>query len=188
MKDLLHQSDVHQLVGDAYRSLVSAGAAGTQLYEQAQLPGLPDGAKEWSLGVGNPVAWARLSAGEDVLDIGSGGGIDTLLAAHAVGAQGSAIGVDFLPEMVERGMRHADQAGLANATFVQGEMEALPLPDGSVDVVVSNGVVNLSPRKTRVLYEIARVLRAGGRISLADIIIDEDLPTEILTHPSAWAG
>lgn len=188
MGDMMHKSEVQALVRGAYGAIESPHAAGAVLYREEQLTGLPAGAQEWSLGVGNPVAWAGLRPGDDVLDLGCGGGIDLILAAKAVGPEGRAIGLDFLPEMVERSRRHAAESGAGNVEVLEGEMEAIPLPDASVDVVVSNGVVNLSARKTRVLYEIARVLRPGGRVCLTDIVIEEDLPTEIYVHPSAWAG
>ena len=188
MKDLLHQEDVRDLVRDAYRGIDSPAAAGAVLYDPGQLAAIPDGAEEWSMGVGNPVRWAQPQPGEDVVDVGCGGGIDSVLAGRTVGPDGTVTGVDLLPEMVQRARQHAVEAGLSNCRFVQGEMEALPLEDDTADVLVSNGVVNLSPRKTRALYEIYRVLRSGGRISLADIVVDTDLPTEIMTHPSAWAG
>jgi arsenite methyltransferase len=111
-------------------------------------------------------------------------------SARAVGSQGSVVGVDFLPEMVRRATRAASAASDAglNVRFVVGEIEALPLPDASADVVISNGVVNLSPRKVRVLAEAFRVLRPGGRIAIVDLILEHDLPPEIQTHPAAWAG
>lgn len=188
MKDLLHQDDVRDLVRDAYRGIDTPAGAGTVLYGDGELADLPDGAQEWSMGVGNPVRWAGLRPGEDVVDVGCGGGIDTMLAARAVGPHGTVTGVDLLPEMVDRARHHAAQASLANCRFVEGQMEALPLANDSADVLVSNGVVNLSPRKARALLEFHRVVRSGGRISLADIVVDTDLPTEIMTHPSAWAG
>ncbi len=101
---------------------------------------------------------------------------------------GRAIGLDILPEMLERGAMHAREASLTNVEWLRGEIENIPLPDASVDVVVSNGVVNLSPRKSRVLFEAFRVLRRGGRISVADIIVEDDLPPEVIVDPQAWAG
>ena len=141
-----------------------------------------------ALGVGNPVRHAGLHPGEDVVDLGSGGGIDCLLAAQAVGPLGSVVGVDFLGDMVTRATRAASEAGLSNVRFVEGLMEMGPLPDASVDVVISNGVVNLSPRKVRVLAEAFRVLRPGGRLAVVDLVLEHDLPAEIQTHPAAWAG
>lgn len=139
--------------------------------------------------MGNPVLHAGLRPGETVLDLGSGGGIDTILAAHEVGPTGRAIGIDLLDEMVERARGHAREAGVDGWTeFRRGEMEDIPLPDASVDVVISNGVINLSPRKSRVLAEIHRVLRSGGRMCVADLTVEDDLPPEILTSDAAWAG
>jgi arsenite methyltransferase len=124
-----------------------------------------------------------------VLDVGSGGGIDSIMAARRVGPTGRAIGLDMLDEMRERASANAAEAGVAEWTqFIPGEMEAIPLGDGSVDVVISNGVLNLSARKSRALAEIHRVLRPGGRLCVADLVVDDDLPPEILTSDSAWAG
>lgn len=189
MKDFMHKAEVQQLVGSAYRRIEGPQGPGLQRYDAEQLATLPAGARDWSLGVANPIAWADLRAGDVVLDLGSGGGIDTILAAASVPA-GRAIGLDLLPEMCRRGRRHAREAGAGNVHFVAGEMEAIPLPDASVDVIVSNGVVNLSARKMRVLFECARVLRPGGRLCLADLTLEdsEALPAEVLTHPAAWAG
>ena len=132
---------------------------------------------------------AELRPGETVLDLGSGGGMDTILAAHEVGPTGRAIGIDLLDEMVERAAVHARDAAVDGWTeFRRAEMEDIPLPDGSVDVVISNGVINLSPRKSRVLAEIHRVLKPGGRLCVADLTVEEDLPPEILTSDAAWAG
>ncbi len=188
MTDLMHKAEIQQLVRDAYRAITTPAAAGAVLYDAAQLAELPPTAEEWSLGVGNPVAWAGLRPGQVVLDLGSGAGIDTILAARRTAPTGQAIGLDFLPEMCARGRANAASAGVTNVDFVQGEMEAIPLKGASVDVVVSNGVINLSARKTRVLAECFRVLRPGGRLCVADVTVEEDLPPQILTHPSAWAG
>jgi ubiquinone/menaquinone biosynthesis C-methylase UbiE len=124
-----------------------------------------------------------------VADLGCGAGIDILLAAQEVGPEGRAIGVDFLDEMVTRARRFAEQAGLDHDEFHQAEMEDLPLEDDSVDVIICNGAINLSARKSRVLAEAHRILRPGGRLSVADLTIREkELPPEVLTRPSAWAG
>ncbi len=123
-----------------------------------------------------------------MLDLGCGGGIDTILAAHAVAPGGRAIGLDMLPQMLEVAARHATEAGVTNIEWLHGDLEAIPLSDASVNVAVSNGVVNLSPRKSRVFAEVHRVLRSGGRMVVADIVADDDLPPEVLTNPAAWAG
>jgi arsenite methyltransferase len=159
------------------------------LYSDVELAELPRGAVDWALGVGNPVRYAFLQPGEVVLDIGSGAGIDTILAARRVGPEGKAIGLDIVPEMSERARAHAAEAGVdAWTEFRLGEMEQIPLPDAAVDVVISNGVLNLSARKSRALAEICRVLKPGGRISLADLTVEGELPPEIANDQSAWAG
>jgi arsenite methyltransferase len=190
-RDLLHQEQIREVVRRAYSELPSGGgrAVVEKLYSPAELLDMPAGAVDWALGVGNPIRSAGLKPGEVVLDVGSGGGIDTILAARAVGPTGRAIGIDLLAEMCERASSHAREAGVAEWTaFRRGEMEAIPLPDESVDVATSNGVINLSSRKSRAIAEIHRVLRSGGRLCVADLVVDEDLPPEILTSDSAWAG
>ena len=188
-KDLMYKDETQQLVADAYRALDGPGGPATRFYTEAQLANVPEGARQWALGVGNPVAWAGLHDGEVVADLGCGAGIDTLLAADAVAPTGRAIGVELLPEMVQRARAHASDMDSLNVAFHQAEMESLPLPDASVDVVISNGAINLSARKSRVLAEAHRVLRPGGRMCVADLTLsEEELPTEILIHPSAWAG
>jgi arsenite methyltransferase len=190
-EDLLFQSEIKEVVRKAYAG-IDAGAgrpAAQRLYSDAELGALPNSAIDWALGVGNPVRHADLQPGEVVLDVGCGAGIDTILAAKAVGPSGRATGLDLLEEMCERARAHAQEAGVAEWTeFVRGEMEDIPLPDASVDVVISNGVINLSPRKSRVLAEIRRVLRPGGRISVADLTVNDELPTELQTNDAAWAG
>jgi arsenite methyltransferase len=190
-EDLLFQSEIKEVVRKAYTD-IDAGAgrpAAQRLYTEAELGALPPSAVDWALGVGNPVRHAALQPGETVLDVGCGAGIDTILAARAVGPTGRAIGLDLLEEMCERARGHAREAGVAEWTeFVRGEMEDIPLPDASVDVVISNGVINLSPRKSRVLAEIRRVLRPGGRLSVADLTVNDELPTELQTNDAAWAG
>ena len=187
--DYLQQDAIRAAVRHTYAEVRPTDRAVAEHYYSAdELDGLPDETIRMALGVGNPVRRAGLVAGETVLDLGSGGGIDCLLAARAVGPTGSVIGIDFLPEMTERATRAATTAGLGNVRFVQGEIEALPLPDATVDVVISNGVINLSPRKVRVLAEAFRVLRPGGRLAVTDLVLEHDLPPEITTHPAAWAG
>lgn len=187
--DLLAQQAIKQSVRQAYRDVIGkASAAAERLYDPEQLALLPAGAIRQALGVGNPLRAAALKPGEVVIDLGCGGGIDTILAARAVAPSGKAIGLDMLPEMLEVASRNAAEAGVANVEWLRGELEEIPLPAESVDVVISNGVVNLSPRKSRVFAEIHRVLRPGGRFAAADIVVDEDLPPEILTSPAAWAG
>lgn len=188
--DLMHAAELKELVRAAYSKITEdTSAVASKLYSQDQLDLVPEAARQRALGVNNHLAYARIQPGETILDIGCGGGIDSVIAAQATGPTGKVIGLDFLPEMLERTERAAAEAGLTNVETLEGEMEAIPLPDDSVDHIISNGVLNLAPRKMRVLLECARVLRPGGRLSISDLTIDEkELPTEILTHPSAWAG
>jgi ubiquinone/menaquinone biosynthesis C-methylase UbiE len=141
-----------------------------------------------SLGCGNPLAIAQLQAGEVVLDLGSGGGIDCFLAAKQVGPEGKVIGLDMTPEMIKLARRNAKKTGATNVDFRYGEMEEIPLPDQSVDAVISNCVINLSPDKDAVFREVFRVLRPGGRMNVSDIVIDGDLPQPIRDSLDAWAG
>ncbi len=188
-EDLLGQREIKDTVRQAYRAVIgTATRVVERLYDPAQRALLPPGAVEQALGVGNPVRAAGLRPGETVIDLGCGGGIDTILAAHAVAPGGKAIGLDMLPEMLEVAARNAAAAGVTNVEWLPGEIEAIPLPEGSVDVAISNGVLNLSPRKSRAFAEIFRILRPGGRMVVADIVVDEDLPPEILTNAAAWAG
>ena len=150
-------------------------AFGAGLYEDGQIHGLPTGAARASLGCGNPPAVADLAAGESVLDLGSGGGIDVLLSARRVGPGGHVYGLDMTDEMLELAGRHAAEAGATNVTLLKGHIEAVPLPAASVDVVISNCVLNLSPDKAAVLAEIARVLRPGGRVGLSDVVAEDRL-------------
>jgi len=177
------------IILDAYGRVGSDGAAvASAFYAPAELETLPSDAVAMALGVGHPVRHAALRAGERVLDLGCGAGIDTLLAARAVGPTGRVIGLDMTPEMVERSRRNAASAGTVNVEIRLGPIEEIPLPDQSVDVVVSNGVLNLSTRKSRVLAESLRVLRPGGRISIADLVLEDALPEDVLKSPAALAG
>lgn len=193
----IHFEDGDLLAQDTIRSIVRETYGGVQptdrrvaerFYSPEELAGLPEETVRMALGVGNPVRLAHLRPGEDVVDLGSGGGIDCLLAGRAVGPSGSVVGIDFLPDMVDRASRAAAEAGLLNVRFVEGLIESLPLTDAAADVVISNGVVNLSPRKVRVLSEAFRVLRPGGRLAIVDLVLEHDLPPEIKTQPAAWAG
>jgi arsenite methyltransferase len=189
--DLMFQDEIRDVVRAAYRAITTgAGRPMAQrFYSDQELASVPAQAVDWALGVGNPVRHAGLSEGEVVLDIGSGGGIDTVLAAHHVGPTGRVIGLDMLAEMCERGRSAVKEAGVAAwCDLREGEMEAIPLPDASIDVVISNGVINLSPRKSRAFAEITRVLRPGGRICIADLVVNADLPPEVLSSGAAWAG
>jgi SAM-dependent methyltransferase len=187
--DLLGQDAVRQSVRERYQSVIGqeTGVA-RELYSAEELALAPEEAIAAALGVGNPIRRAALERGETVVDLGCGGGIDTLMAARLVAPAGRAIGLDTLPEMLTQAAANARAGGIANVTWVRGELEELPLEDGSCDVAISNGVFNLSPRKARALRETFRVLRAGGRISIADIVLDEELPPEVMTDPDAWAG
>ena len=187
----MFQDEIREVVRSSYQRLpAGAGrAVAERFYPAEELAAAPAVAVDWALGVGDPVPPAALAAGEVVLDLGCGGGLDSVRAAQRVGPEGRVIGLDLLPEMCERARRAADLAGVGErCEFLDGEMEALPLPDASVDVVISNGALNLSPRKSRALAEAARVLKPGGRLCLVDLAVEEDLPPEVLASGAAWAG
>jgi SAM-dependent methyltransferase len=160
----------------------------SDLYAEAETAGLPAGAVLASLGCGNPTALAELSPGEVVLDLGSGGGIDVLLSARRVGPTGKAYGVDMTDDMLELARENQRRAGVDNVEFLKGEIEAVPLPDAAVDVVISNCVVNLSSDKRRVLAEAFRVLRPGGRFAISDIVMRGEMPAELRRSVEAWIG
>lgn len=183
------ETDARSIIQRTYEEAHAEGrAVAESLYDPDELAGLPEGAVVLALGVGNPVRYAGLRAGDVVLDAGCGGGIDTLIAAKCVGRQGRALGLDMTPSMLERAREHARLMGLDNAEFHEGLLEALPFDDASIDVVVSNGALNLSTRKSRVLAEMHRVLRSGGRVALADLVLTETLPEEIQKDPTALAA
>ena len=168
----------------------SEGPVGSdpQLYPPTERGGLPEAAVLASLGCGNPVAVAELRLGERVLDLGSGGGIDVLLSARRVGPTGRAIGLDMTDEMLALAQRNAAEAGATNVEFVRGHIEDIPLPAESVDVVISNCVINLAADKPAVFREIARVLRPGGRMGITDIVADDALTPELRAERGSFVG
>ncbi len=187
--------DIHDVVQTAYANAARSArdcSAGNSLagglYEDAERAELPDDAVAAALGCANPTALADLRPGETVLDLGSGGGADVLLSARRVGAEGLVYGLDMTPEMLELAERNRVAAGAQNVRFLEGRIERIPLPDESVDVVLSNCVVNLSPDKPAVLAEAHRVLRPGGRLAIADIATRGELPAAIRESLAAWAG
>ena len=160
----------------------------SNLYAESETSALPADAVAASLGCGNPTALAELKPGETVLDLGSGGGIDVLLSARRVGPTGKAYGLDMTDEMLALARENQRKAGVENVEFLKGEIEKIPLPDDSVDVIISNCVINLSGDKNRVLGEAFRVLRPGGRFAVSDIVVRGEMPGEIRRRVELWAG
>jgi arsenite methyltransferase len=189
-RDLMRSDEIKAIVRRAYGTIdTKTTEVALKFYAPEELAQVPQAAVDRALGVANHLRFADIAPGETILDLGCGGGIDTILAARRTGPGGRVLGLDFLPEMLERTEAAAADAGLDNVETLHGEMEAIPLPDDSVDHVISNGVINLSPRKARALAECARVLRPGGKFSVSDLtIVEAELPDEVLTHPAAWAG
>ena len=160
----------------------------TNLYDGAQIAALPDEAVAASLGCGNPTALAKLQPGEIVLDLGSGGGIDVLLSARRVAPNGKAYGLDMTDDMLALARENQQKAGLTNVEFLKGEIENIPLPQNTVDVVISNCVINLSANKDRVLQEAFRVLKPGGRFAVSDVIVRGPVPADLRRGVELWIG
>jgi arsenite methyltransferase len=158
------------------------------LYDEAQKSGLPEKAVQASLGCGNPTALAELKLGETVLDLGSGAGIDALLSANRVGPTGKAYGLDMTDDMLALARENQKKAEISNVEFLKGEIENIPLPDNSVDVIISNCVINLSADKDRVLREALRVLKPGGRFAVSDVVVRGEVPAEVRKSMELWVG
>ena len=187
-----------EVSAEAWRASAAAGGAGSCCspgdamamavgYSAEELASIPEEAR-MGLGCGNPIALASLKEGEVVVDLGSGGGIDCFLASVAVGKQGRVIGVDMTPEMVSAARANANKGGYENTDFRLGEIEHLPVADNSVDVVISNCVINLSPDKGQVFRDAFRVLKPGGRVMVSDIVINRELPEHVRESMAAWAS
>jgi len=201
----MQSTDIKDVVKDRYARAarsVASGAKGSccsgrsdcadpitgNLYQAAQVDQLPEKAVLASLGCGNPTALAELKSGESVLDLGSGGGIDVLLSAKRVGPTGKAYGLDMTDEMLALAEENRRKSGLTNVEFLKGEIEHIPLPDNSVDVIISNCVINLSADKDRVLREAYRVLKPGGRFAVSDVVTRGEVPAEIRKSVLLWVG
>ena len=157
-------------------------------YKDEWLQGVSESAIESFAGTGNPFAMGELASGERVVDIGSGGGIDSLIAAHMVGPDGQVVGIDMTPAMLEKARAAAAESGIDNVEFREAYMEEIPVPDGWADVVISNGVLNLTPDKQKVLGEMFRVLRPGGRLQIGDILVSREVPEEAKRKIDLWTG
>src|SRR5579864_191458 len=203
---IMSTSDIKEVVKEKYGEAARRVASGSgssccgasaqagcdpitkDLYSNSQVSGIPETALKASLGCGNPTALAQLNPGETVLDLGSGGGIDVLLSARRVGPAGKAYGLDMTDEMLALANDNKRKAGIENVEFLRGEIENIPLPDNSVDVIISNCVINLSADKDRVLSEAFRVLKPGGRFAVSDVVVRGVVPEEVRQSMLLWVG
>ena len=177
------------IIRQSYGAVVPQGmGVAESLYDHDEITWLPASVTTYALGLGNPIRYADLQVGETVLDIGSGAGIDTFIAARWVGLTGHVIGLDMTPEMLERARINQQLLGLANVEFREGMMEQIPLEDASVDVIISNGVINLSTEKRQTFRELYRVLKPGGRLVFSDSVVNGQLPRSVLDSEAAFAG
>jgi len=183
-----HYAEAATTVADSCCGVDSGTGFGAELYDVLQRDELPEAAVLASLGCGNPTAVADLHEGEAVLDLGSGGGIDVLLSAKRVGPTGKAYGLDMTDEMLELAAKNAAEAGATNVEFLKGFIEDIPLPEGTVDVIISNCVINLSTDKQKVFAEMHRVLRPGGRIGVSDVVADDELSAEDRAERGSYVG
>jgi len=178
-----------RIVRESYGTVVPQGmGVAESLYDFDEIGWLPESVKAYALGLGNPIRYADLQTGEIVLDVGSGAGIDTFIAAKKVGPAGRVIGLDMTAEMLERARANQQILGLTNVEFREGKMEQIPLDEASVDVIISNGVINLSTKKGQTFRELYRVLKAGGRLVFSDSVVNGQLPRSVLDSEAAFAG
>src|SRR5882762_4237255 len=201
----MDSTDIKEIVKEKYGQAALRGKSGSccgtadasgsacdpitsNLYDATQMEQVPGEALQASLGCGNPTALARLNPGEIVLDLGSGGGIDVLLSAKRVGPTGKAYGLDMTDEMLALARENQKKAGVGNVEFLKGAIENIPLPENTVDVIISNCVINLSGDKDRVLAEAFRVLKPGGRLAVSDVVVRGEVPVEIRRSMELWVG
>jgi SAM-dependent methyltransferase len=205
MESIMEDTNVHEVVQERYGAIARSGGStsccgggaccggdadpiSSGLYSDAETAGLPAEAVQVSLGCGNPTALITLEPGQTVLDLGSGGGIDVLLSARRVGPTGKVYGLDMTDDMLAVARANQARAGVTNVEFLKGQIESIPLPDASVDVIISNCVINLSPDKDAVLREAFRVLKPGGRFAVSDVVFRGEVPLDVRKNLELWVG